>query len=532
MRAVIAADQEDVPRWTGNPFVAESDVSELDDAVPPLTIIPASYGVKRSIHFASKSKPRPATIYKDKRVEENWAFLKTVPVDQITQLPPLSRCPSLMSTVSSRNSSTRSARSSIFDPAEDFKSDWDGACRASFSSDFCKPRVSTDVQLTQTGESSALRCPVKSCSKQFTRPADRKRHIFRHFTGVLRCGFCTENDVTFSQSSDRVGLFMTHLIKEHGASGHPQTLTSDAEKLSKIEPAALHRTNSRLSFEGPYATCSVCIEPFGAQGYYEHLRGCIFREITRNEDTHTELADDEVVHNSFEHDLELSNELTCEHTFVAKTEEVHNAFQYASHLTPPELCTRTIESDCEDILELTASSRCLSLTSSKAAESSEEETDWTEEQTSRESSPGTSQLPRRLSPAKSKVVNAIMQDFQRLFAQGLRTHACGENSSSCSWSNNTSIYSTSSFVSRKRSLSGGGSTPPDKDDGDSNKRRRRPESKADGKKSVVDLRFACPYYKRNPGRHQTFTSCRDPGFTTVARLKYELHHCGLELYAN
>ncbi|KAF2828194.1 hypothetical protein CC86DRAFT_242906, partial [Ophiobolus disseminans] len=59
-------------------------------------------------------------------------------------------------------------------------------------------------------------------------------------------------------------------------------------------------------------------------------------------------------------------------------------------------------------------------------------------------------------------------------------------------------------------------------DGDSNK-RRRPFSKADGKKSVVDLRFACPFHKRNPGRHQTFTSCRDPGFTTVARLKEHLY---------
>ncbi|KAL1800083.1 hypothetical protein ACET3X_000425 [Alternaria dauci] len=78
-----------------------------------------------------------------------------------------------------------------------------------------------------------------------------------------------------------------------------------------------------------------------------------------------------------------------------------------------------------------------------------------------------------------------------------------------------------SFTPRKRSLSGDGSTPPDDDD-DLNK-RRRPNSVSKGKQPVLELRFACPYYKRNPGRHQTFTSCRDPGFTTVARLKEHLY---------
>ena len=79
----------------------------------------------------------------------------------------------------------------------------------------------------------------------------------------------------------------------------------------------------------------------------------------------------------------------------------------------------------------------------------------------------------------------------------------------------------SPIASRKRSLSGG-STPPngDRNNGDDPDKRRRPDPKLNGKDATTqEKRFACPYYKRNPGRHQTFTSCRDPGFITVARLK-------------
>jgi len=367
-----------------------------------------------------------------------------------------------------------------------------------------------------------MRCPVRLCSKGFTRPADRKRHVFRHFKGVLRCGFCLHDEVTFSQSADRVGLFLTHLLKKHGASGEPQSMSSNGEKLSNNITALAKRTR-RSSFEGPVATCSVCTEPFTAQGFYEHLRGCIYRDITRNEDTHTGIEGDENSQNYTSCKRDVSTEASSGHKPSSRVQESRDEFEYVTYLSPPEASVEALEIESEDMVELTVSSRCLSLTSSKAAESSEEETDWTEEQTSRESSPGTSQVPRRLSPAKRKVVETIMQEFQRLFSHGLRTHTTGpdasstSNSGSSGWSSNASIYSTSSFASRKRSLSGGGTTPPN-EDGDSNK-RRRPDSKIDGKRAIAELRFACPYYKRNPGRHQTFTSCRDPGFTTVARLK-------------
>jgi hypothetical protein len=458
-------------------------------------------------------KPRPAPIYKDKRVEEYWAFLKSVPDQQSDHLPPPSRCPSLMSrgTLSSRNSSTRSTRSSIWEPVEDHELSLEFMCRMSGSSDFSLPGGDTHSHMIPLTEQvvPTTRCPVRTCKhhlKGFTGPEHRMRHVLKHFSGKLECGFC--DNVSFSQSSDRVNLFLTHLLNKHDAGGQ--------------RPASYTRTEtlSRDSREKSFATCSICTEPFTAPGYHEHLSGCILREITRNEDAqaiHSVNCEDEGCEATNEMDsLPIESSKSSE---VAKTmEDVQDPFEYSSFMSSPGYT----EVKRDDIDELTVSSRCLSLTSSKAVESSEEETDWTEEQTSRESSPGTSQIPRRLSPAKRRVVENIMQEFQRVFHGGLRMYTGSGNCTSSSsgstggCSSNTSVYSASSFVSRKRSLSGGGSTPPDDDD--SNK-RRRPSSKAEGKKPASDLRFACPYYKRNPGRHQTFTSCRDPGFTTVARLK-------------
>ncbi|KAF1994367.1 hypothetical protein P154DRAFT_447722 [Amniculicola lignicola CBS 123094] len=86
---------------------------------------------------------------------------------------------------------------------------------------------------------------------------------------------------------------------------------------------------------------------------------------------------------------------------------------------------------------------------------------------------------------------------------------------------NSTANLSSSFVSRKRSLSGG---PPGNDgEEDPNKRQKPDSTQTSGPENVPEPRFACPFYKRNPRRHLTFTSCRDPGFTTVARLKEHLY---------
>lgn len=184
----------------------------------------------------------------------------------------------------------------------------------------------------------------------------------------------------------------------------------------------------------------------------------------------------------------------------------------------------------QTIEELTDSSRCLSLTSSSGARSSDEETDWTEESLSPESDTEAVRVQPVLSPIKRQMIDQIMQEFHRLFDQQMSDiRTChGESSSGTSQkytASNKSLSGDSPHMSRKRSLSGGGSRPPndDRNGGDDHHKRRRPDSRASGKNTSLELRFACPYYKRNPGRHQTFTSCRDPGFITVARLKEHLY---------
>ncbi|ORY09810.1 hypothetical protein BCR34DRAFT_364147 [Clohesyomyces aquaticus] len=184
-------------------------------------------------------------------------------------------------------------------------------------------------------------------------------------------------------------------------------------------------------------------------------------------------------------------------------------------------------------------SSCHSPTTSNEINSSDEETDWTEETSasSPQSDPG-SQLHPILSPIKQDLVDQIMREFHRLFdnwlpqringtPNGIREcngGAAGGNSSQSTSGGKSSVGSSAhSYVNRKRSISNRGSPPPNRDgdnDEDPNK-RRRPDPKRPGGKDPVfpDRRFACPYYKRNPGRHLTFTSCRDPGFNTVARLK-------------
>ena len=243
MLYILLINAKDVPLWTGNPFAPESDISELEDTNVAIletfdAVRPTSCPSKQPLFAEPAAKPRPAPIYKDKQHEEYWAFLKSVPEIQTDQLPPLSRCPSLMSggTLSSRNSSTRSTRSSIWDPAEDHKVNLGGVCRVSGCNDLCIPDVHVHIQSTHKAEQPTLRCPLKLCDQHlngFAKPADMKRHVFKHFSGVLDCGFCTDDAVSFSQSSDRISLFLAHLVKKHGASGQHLNLGSVDGRLDK-----------------------------------------------------------------------------------------------------------------------------------------------------------------------------------------------------------------------------------------------------------------------------------------------------------
>lgn len=465
------------------------------------------------------AKGRPAPIYQTtSNQEEYWAFLKSVPDIQNGNLIPPSRCPSLISggTLSSRNSSTRSTRSSMQDSMDDRNSTRRSVCiiPEEYGDIAFKTfqEIALSSHLAASIEPVAEVCPVKTCERHlsgFSKAGEGKRHAFTHFKGSLVCGFCKPYITTFFRAPDRVNLFLTHLVKNHGVRGHH----NDHE----VGGARLVRKKST----GPVSNCSICSEPFTAQVLYEHLPGCILREVARSDESRDRESQEELSQEPSRGDKLSRSPHVKYRSSRANTSKPQIMIPGPEREPSPGL---DLEEECREIVELTASSRCLSLTSSKAVESSEEETDDSEEVTSRESSPGVSQLPRRLSPAKRRAVDAIMQEFQRLFNQSMRSHTNGESSSGSSyngsgaWSSNASTYSSASFVSRKRSLSGGGATPPNDED-DSNKRRRVPGSKTAGKQAVLEQRFACPYYKRNPGRHTTFTSCRDPGFTTVARLK-------------
>lgn len=183
--------------------------------------------------------------------------------------------------------------------------------------------------------------------------------------------------------------------------------------------------------------------------------------------------------------------------------------------------------DSTDVVQ--SSLRCLSLSSSSSAKSSDEETESSGSSTSPQSSTGFMQVWPVLSPAKQRIVDIAMAEFHRIFANELGTNdpssnrdfSEGSHSNGTGNSGNSSNGASRNSSSRKRSLSGGGS-PPNNNRDDPNK-RRRPDGVEDSERSTAEKRFACPFFKRNPGRHQTFTSCRDPGFVTVARLKEHLY---------
>jgi hypothetical protein len=430
----------------------------------------------------------------------DWSSHPSSHFSQNAVQPP-SRCPSLISnaTLSSRNSSTRSTRSlesmgGHFNRRSKKETDDTSAMANSEHSPIQSTRFTAQV---------VELCPCKGCERHlrgFTKAGDRERHLLVHCETTLVCGFCdssTCHPAVFGEGSDRVSQFLKHLIWHHynGFSCPPTR--------SRMDPAYT-------------AECPICKTHFWVRSMYQHLPGCVGREVTRMADSSVRIdrASDDV-----QSDTSVSV-TTGRGTLVSKYDEgrpsVHDAqneFDEQSELT---------YLGCGDIAELTASSSRLSLVSSRTTTSSEEETDCSEDISSREGSPAVSQIPSQVVSAKRRLVDAIMEEFQKVFSATLRNHATnGTNPNSSSNATGhptgTSAYSDNSFISRKRSLSGDGSTPPD--DGDDSNKRRRPDSVSKGKQPISELRFACPYYKRNPGRHQTFTSCRDPGFTTVARLK-------------
>ena len=452
----------------------------------------------------------------------DWDFI--LQNSGVVDHPRNSDCPSLTtgSTLSSRNSSTRSTRSFKWDVLEQ-------PDKAECPYPECG-RVFRDLPahlLTHQAERPE-KCPLQSCEyhiKGFARPYDRARHTISHFKQTMTCGFCPTEASTTEKTFNRCDVFLKHLVTTH-----------DVEQTSAGRRDDVCNTTSK-SYGAPagqrIATCELCSEPFDAQGFYEHLRGCTLRQVTRNCTT-GHLEEDGVKPQIIRQKDSVPTLSHASLQFPRTPEHLYATLHRPkSELTSVVASASTVtaklqhsDSQIKEIAELTASSRCLSLTSSQddATKSSDEETDWTEDTGSPDSLADAESLRPMLCPMKQQMVDRLMHEFNRIFDKMIRTHngAGGTRSTgsgSYTSSSGSSTYSSSSFVSRKRSLSGGSTPPPDDNGDDSNKRRKPHPDDGSMKQSSPELRFACPYYKRNPGRHQTFTSCRDPGFVTVARLK-------------
>lgn len=375
------------------------------------------------------------------------------------------------------------------------------------------------------------KCPVGDCEyhiKGFARAYDRVRHTLSHFKETMVCGFCPANIFAGERTFNRCEAFLKHLVATHGVEQTPAGRKDDVHGSENKPQKPV--TSQRV------ATCSLCSEPFDAQGFYEHLRGCALRQVTRS-CTVALLAEGsraaETVRREGLPEHVVIPTASYASLHIPRTpEQLYGTFaRPRSPLASVEGSESPVapgprDSESKEIAELTASSRCLSLTSSQdeAVKSSDEETDWTEDTGSPDSVADADVLRPMLSPVKQQLVERLMREFHRVFDRMIRTHhgagsARSAGSGYYTGSSGSSTYSSSSFVSRKRSLSGGSSPPPDDNGDDSNKRRRPDPKHSAGKPGASELRFACPFYKRNPGRHQTFTSCRDPGFITVARLK-------------
>jgi hypothetical protein len=486
------------------------------------------------------SKPRPTPAYQE-FPPLDWLFSSAYLSEDPVQSS--SRCPSLLSTstLSSRNSSTRSTKLlpplTIARPLPPLTIDrplppLTGSrplpslrrkveYRDQLNMNNTLDKANSTYQIAQSEPFTAQvvgSCPWRHCESHlqgFTKAGDRERHLLTHCKDVLICDFCVSSSghlVSFARGTDRVSEFLTHLIQIHGADeaeGSKEPRTHPIHKVP-IEPGR------SCDSDGTKAKCPICRMHFTAGIMYEHLPDCVRLQVTR-------MAKSSVKRRFkwYGPDCGTSDDATTDRVIPVSQP---NARRLPMQDAQVDSCKQPepLHAGCDDITELTASSSALSLVSSRAATSSEEETDHSEELPSRESSPTISQVPRQIMPVKRRLVDAIMQEFHQAFRMSAQSHTTDRSNDSSSGSapgksTGASAYSNASFVSRKRSLSGGGSTPPD--DGDDSNKRRRSDSVSKGKQPILQLRFACPYYKRNPGRHQTFTSCRDPGFTTVARLK-------------
>ena len=132
-------------------------------------------------------------------------------------------------------------------------------------------------------------------------------------------------------------------------------------------------------------------------------------------------------------------------------------------------------------------------------------------------------IPPILSPAKTALVDRVMEEFHLMFDynSGVRVHANGDSPDNRPGSDDPQPNQNANQNScgGKRKISDRKSLPPEDSDRDEPNKRPKPNSRKSDQENDLGRRFACPYYKKNPDRHSANTSCVHPGFSSVYRLK-------------
>jgi hypothetical protein len=164
--------------------------------------------------------------------------------------------------------------------------------------------------------------------------------------------------------------------------------------------------------------------------------------------------------------------------------------------------------------------------SSDMESSSDYETDDDSELDSRELT-----LPFIISRIKGQIIDRVMTHFSELFENQQKFQSRMRNntdqreegsSSSQNCTPNRPSGSTASSgigsTSKKRVLNDGtsqGSNEPE----DNDKGKRVKKSLPLPRNSQLNIKFACPFYKRDPEKHQKWRSCKGPGWDEVRRVK-------------
>ena len=132
-------------------------------------------------------------------------------------------------------------------------------------------------------------------------------------------------------------------------------------------------------------------------------------------------------------------------------------------------------------------------------------------------------VPPILGFAKQKLIKNIMIELHSLLgwntAFRARDSSADTSESHCAGGLNASASSErSSNLKRKRNNKRDSNSQPPEDDRN-NRPSKLPKLGSSSPHGNLSLRFACPYFKRNPGRHKESRTCAGPGWESVHRVK-------------